>query len=246
MHVSGSDSNIIRTYVRLVLEGSRDASAAAAHGLALASVEATPGQWTHVLYDPAAMRAEVDSWVEEFGEERKVYSFIGAQLVGHLRKSAPKFVKGMIRVDDTHRGEAWDAAEVTLSARTEPGYGALMYDIAMSLHDRLMPDRVSVSPSARKRWASYRSDPNVRKLPLDDKKRPKTPSKEDDSGLYPEDDPTSSPLNYAYEAQSRVDVTALTKNHEEAMVWLQEQGVSGKDFARIAKSLFYHVMGQSE
>jgi hypothetical protein len=149
----------------------------------------------------------------------RMYVLYDAGLMDDLRqgtvlRDAPRFlhhVVGMIRVRDfpDQTAPSWGATEVINSA-ARLGYGPLLYDIVMSREGRIMSDRGFVSSSALRVWKYYRDRrPDVKKLPLDDVKDPKTPTPEDDA--YMNDDDES--LNNAYELTSKVDVSSLIRKH---------------------------------
>ena len=101
--------------------------------------------------------------------------------------AAEKSVVGYISLGPPIHGNAWGAWEVTRSAG--PGYGKILYSIgyALSPSGLLMPDRVSVSPSARAAWkkASKKYDSlELDALPPENK----TDTKEDDAELHDEED----------------------------------------------------------
>lgn len=124
-------------------------------------------------------------------------------------------VKGIlgIRNHDKNVGKSYGTKTVAFVA-SQPGYGPLLYDIALSIVPGLSPDRRKVSTTAKGVWDFYlnnRSD--IDKKPYDDIVNPKTPSKEDDSVLFKPNKQDNS-LNYAYFAKNKVDIGSLKKNFD--------------------------------
>lgn len=89
-------------------------------------------------------------------------------------------------------GQAWNAKQVVKSA-AQKGWGPLIYDIAMSYCDGLIPDRHEVSNKAKNVWKRYMNRSDVTHKKLDDIDNPRTPEKVDDTVMNYSDD-----LNYAF------------------------------------------------
>ena len=109
-------------------------------------------------------------------------------------------------------GQSYGTKTVAFVA-AQPGYGPLLYDIALTLVPGLSPDRRSVSTTAKGVWDFYlnnRSD--VEKKPYDDKDKPKTKTKVDDSVLFKPKTPENS-LNYAYFSKGKLNIKQLEKNY---------------------------------
>ena len=145
---------------------------------------------------------------------------IYSALTHELENISKQFVIGALAVSrNPPWGKAYGSSAIEFSA-AKPGYGPILYDIAMSYEKGLTPDRYSVSASAKKVWNFYlknRSD--VKKLPLDDAQNPKTKTKLDDSNLFNPKN-KNNPLNYAYFSTKKVAVRQLTNNYDKLVVAL--------------------------
>lgn len=193
---------LVEFIVRAINERAVDISSANSENLALVTVVSKSNEYMYIVYDPGQLMKLIT----------KLKKSDSVVTHSKLLENSDDFLRGMIQVFEGHKDEAWDAAEITLSAATK-GYGPLMYDIALALHGRIMPDRVAVSSAAENIWSKYmKSRSDVKKLPLDNVNDPKTPSTEDDSTFH---DPANltNPLNYAYQATSTPDVSRLETNH---------------------------------
>ena len=132
-------SSLLRKYVRSVLLES-----VSADGLAVI-LGMPPPLWpvgrAAVLIDVAVFNASFEA------NEKKEHNSIAA-----VKIAAKESVVGYISCSPPSRGEAWGAWEVTAAAGK--GYGKILYSIgyALSPKGRLMPDRSSVSDSAREAW----------------------------------------------------------------------------------------------
>jgi hypothetical protein len=113
-----------------------------------------------------------------------------------------------------HSGECNGAIEIINSAARK-GYGPFMYDITghFSEGNVIMADRNNVSPSAQKVWTFYKGNRgDVKALPLDNAKAPKTPPPEDDCKFH--GDNSDDPLNSAFKV-SPPDISSLVAKHEQ-------------------------------
>jgi hypothetical protein len=201
-------SELLREYVRLTLsEGAQDIG-----DLALTK-KSTSRNVGFILWDPEALRNLIMRVTEGFlSPDDKMNSRLMAKVDQEAYKRIKDWAVGMIQLV-SHRNELWDAWEVQMSAARK-GYGPLMYDIAMSACGRITSDRRSISKSAESVWAYYhdrRSD--VKKLPFDDRKNPRTPPKIDDAELYG-NEVGQSPLDYTYEGASIDTSSALHRGDE--------------------------------
>jgi hypothetical protein len=113
------------------------------------------------------------------------------------------------------------------------GYGPLMYDIAMSqFKNGLMPDRRSVTGSAKKVWKYYSdSRADVKKLPLDNIVDPKTPTPKDDA-KYLSPTTLKNPLNWSYSLGKNIPITTLLQNDKKLFAQLKNIGLAKKRFRR--------------
>ncbi len=160
---------------------------AQAQGLALKAVGSVM-----VLYDPKGLLAGLQSDEQDADElSSSIYGFLEVKQPGGKDK-------------------CWNAYMVRTVA-AQNGYGPLMYDMAMQVYGRIMPDRNQVTPAAAAIWKYYiekRGD--VEKFKFDDVTAPETPDTQDDCTLH-YDNPE---LNYAIGGGGQ-DVSGLRKNHEE-------------------------------
>lgn len=133
-----------------------------------------------------------------------------------LDKSNQKMLESIyayIDVNPDPEGESWGASEVSYSA-ARPGYGPLMYDIAMSHEHGLISDRYNVSKKAKSVWDHYFDRKDVSHKKLDDIDDPKTKTKRDDGHLYHN---KNSSLNYAYFLKRSPNISALIANHKKVV-----------------------------
>lgn len=176
--------NKIRTLVRFIVESAVTGEQATSNELAL--VRQKEGHViVYVLYDPRAVNQFIES-----------SDYPKMNLSPHL----DNMVYGFLAVQP-HEGGCWDASEIK-NAAAKQGYGPLVYDLAMSDSNGIMPDRISVSKDAQNIWQFYakkRSDVSRKKF--DDFNEPKTEESNDDCTLV--DDPTDT-LNYAYDGGTNV------------------------------------------
>lgn len=128
-------------------------------------------------------------------------------------------------------GRQWDAAEVRAVA-AEKGWGPLMYDIAMANEGGLLPDRGSVTPSAKNVWKHYYNNrPDVRAMPLDNERYPETPEKGDDTrDLHGNKYNSDNPLDYAYIASNFPNTAALSSNHNAGLDLAKASGVDASTY----------------
>lgn len=150
-------------------------------------------------------------------------------------------ILGQIRVIKSKKSAPQWGASTVVSAAAEKGWGPFLYDIVMYMEGGLTPDRGDVSPAAQSVWRRYkdgRSD--VEAKPLDNAKKPRTKTKEDDSShlhddTAPEGEVPQSPLNYAYFLSSPPDVAELQANHKKAEPYLEKYDI---DLGEIATTYF--------
>lgn len=220
MHIK----DLLKEYVKEIInERAVTTSDAISDGLALATIQTSVNEWMYVLYDPKTLLAILHSSNDD--------------VIENALEQSNKYLKGMIKIFDGHKDEAWDAAEVTLSA-ADKGYGPLMYDIAMNIHGRIMADRALVSPSAKGVWDKYlKSRPDVDKLRLDNVNDPKTIPTEDDAALYEPDEPNN-PLNYAYQTKEAIGLERLDLNHVTALNRLERYNIDDDFFRSLGQILF--------
>lgn len=176
---------------RYISEAAVSLQQATSSGLALCQINGR-----YVLYNPKIL---LDVLKNRNSQEQS-YSEMDA--------AAAAAILGYIELTDVPGGEAWGASMVRQSA-AQKGYGPLMYDIAMSLAKVIISDRDKVSQSASKIWKFYQQRSDIKKLPLDDIKDPKTPDTKDDADVFPGQDE----LNFAYTG-ANTDVSALQSNHQ--------------------------------
>jgi len=205
----------LRQYIRSVLaEGAVTPQQAAKQGLAL-YINRDGSSTDYVLYDATKL---ID--IVELGADVPIVSCM----------------KAMMNVDRPEKGVAWGAVSVSLSA-AERGFGPLMYDIVMTQEGGLMADRGPVKPAAKKVWQYYKDQrPDVEAKLLDDKWNPKTAPTIDDGDVHPEG--AENPLNYAYFATRKLDITQLRKNHYSAIKQLEMLEFDIDDLQQLAVVYF--------
>lgn len=179
------------------------------------------------------MRRAVDTWWESAREDIQEDNFVIVAMMKVFPGRSKKYPQ-------------WGASTVELSASWS-GWGPFMYDIVMSMEGGLVPDRSSVSDSARGVWRKYKdSRPDVEAKPLDDADEPRTKSKRDDTNrMHPDDapkgKPPENPLNYAYFLESNPpNVSELISRHREADPILKRYGIDIVDLASQLFSVKYH------
>jgi hypothetical protein len=174
---------------RKLNEAAVNVDQAKAKGLALRAVGPTM-----VLYDPTAMLANLEQQDPDPDQlADNVFGFI------EVKPSSGK-------------SKCWDAYMVRSSA-AQSGYGPLMYDMAMAIYGKIMPDRNQVTSSAEALWKYYvekRTD--VKKYKFDDVTAPETEDPQDDCNIHYDRDA----LNFAI-SDGAPDVSALRRNHQNFM-----------------------------
>jgi len=163
-----------------------------------------------------AMQANIDNfglYKSEQGNSMHFVLYDAVSFVQTMKKEKKMIIdKSMILGNITVRKhEGWgpchDAWEITSVAAVK-GFGPTMYDIAMNHvpSKTLMPDRSSVSSSAKSVWKYYKNNrSDIQALPFDTSKRSaldlvddtKTDSKEDDC-FSTHFGPSADFLNHAY------------------------------------------------
>jgi hypothetical protein len=177
--------NLLREYVKGVLLES-----VSTEGLAVFTGEG--------FFDPQAVEAvlvDLAKFEEEFAAIKKTSLFTPLDVA---KFAARKSVVGYISFGPPEHGQAWGAWEVTRSAG--PGYGKILYAIGYALSPKglIMPDRRSVSFSARTAWE--KASKTHQALPLDGlPPMNKTDTREDDAEIHDEEDYEF--LDKAYKAQ---------------------------------------------
>lgn len=190
----------LRRIVRSLLEAAVAGKTAAGQGLALLRKQNNAGV-EYILYDP-----------ETFARLAK--GVPGDELTG---LDPTEVIVGYLDVRP-HKGDCWDAAEIKFSA-AQKGYGPLMYELAMSDFGKIMSDHgAGSSTSARGVWQKYDQRPDVKKLPFDDMKNPKTPPKCDDCKIIPDVDGDIAYLNQAYAGKGDVSGKEALMNAHRAFV----------------------------
>lgn len=195
---------LLSEFVKLVLsEAAANPSAAVSAGLALAEHNKM-----YMLYDP-------QYYVNKLTQINK--EAIENSLEQILRD--PGGMKGFVEITNSSLKAPCYGAWMISASAADKGFGPLLYDIAMatSPNHTLIPDRRTVSDSARNIWKFYlerRKD--VQKLPLDNFKDPKTPDKNDDCQVY--DDWSAEELDYAYRSPNIPQgIQGLFSNHQKFM-----------------------------
>ena len=180
-------SMLLREYVRSILLE----SSVSTEGLALFTGEG--------FFDSQAIEAVLVD-VAKFEEEMAATTSQSSRIsrLDAAKFAAKKAVVGYISFGPPEHGQAWGAWEVTRSAGR--GYGKLLYAVGYALSPKglLMPDRRSVSFSARAAWE--KASKNHDSLPLDAlSPENRTDTREDDAEIHDEEDFPF--LDRAYRAQ---------------------------------------------
>ena len=151
----------------------------------------------HILYDTRQM-------IEQFTTTRRI---------------TKKIFLGVIEIKENHgHGRCNNAVEVAAVA-AEKGYGPLLYDIAMSEHGILMPDRENLSPAAAKVWEFYRDRGDITTVAFDDIDDPTGCDSDACCKMYDTQNPNykEDPRNMSYEANFTLGTNSLSKNHSKAL-----------------------------
>lgn len=197
----------LRRLVRGLLEAAVAGKTAAGQGLALLRKQNSHGV-EYILYDPETFM-------------RMAKGVPSDELTG---LDPTDVIVGYLDVRP-HKGDCWDAAEIKFSA-AQKGYGPLMYELAMSDFGKIMSDHgAGSSGSARGVWQKYDQRADVKKLPFDDVKNPKTPPKNDDCKMIPDVDGSVAYLNQAYAGKGDVSgKQTLMRSHQALLGQMQADG----------------------
>ena len=192
-------------------EAAMSVQQAQAQGLALKAVGPMM-----ILYDPKILLSGLQSEEPDADQlSDGIYGFIEVKKPGGKDK-------------------CWNAYMVRTVA-AQKGYGPLMYDMAMQVYGRIMPDRNQVTPAAAAIWKYYIEKRNdVEKLKFDDVTVPETPDTQDDCTLH-YDNPE---LNYAIGGGGH-DVGGLRANHA---AFLKTGGPSADHLLDSAADAFFRKM----
>jgi hypothetical protein len=120
-------------------------------------------------------------------------------------------IYGMIAIDEN------GSCPIVRSSAARKGYGPLLYDIVMCVEGCLIPDRKSVSPSARRVWDSYSKRPDVERRSL----KPGGASND--------------PLDYSYTLKGHPNFDALLRNHSRCLSSLD---IDESEIERLAEEYF--------
>ncbi len=215
--------SILEKYVRAIISEALTAAEAEQRKLAVSitKVDDVRGAaLSYALYDPNAV---IDLMKSATSDD---YSPPTAEQVEEM---LPAYLI-VVSHDDCNK-----ALEVVNSV-AKKGSGPFLYDMIMSdSNGGIMPDRGSVSNSAKNVWNVYynkRSD--VKKKPLDDKKNPKTEPKEDDCAVH--GDKT---LDNAY-VGNPVDSQPFRARHFQAVKVAAEVGYDRKSYESMIQQLGTH------
>lgn len=216
-----SNKRDLRRLIRNLLEAAVVSKTAASQGLALYRKQ-TSNNVEYVLYDPEVFTREIKTIQDDYNGNA-----VGSDVLGSIDPS--NIIVGYLNVKP-HNGDCWDAAEVKFSA-AQKGYGPLMYELAMSDYGKLMSDHgAGTSASARNVWQKYNQRSDIKKLPFDDVKNPKTPPKGDDCKLLPDFDGDIAYLNQAYAGQGDASgKEALMHNHQTFIKDIVAKGYKAAD-----------------
>ena len=131
-------------------------------------------------------------------------------------------------------GDAW----VVMDSGAVPGWGPMLYDVAMEFATLngggLMSDRGGVSPSARKVWAYYMNNrPDVTAHQLDDLENTLTPEEEDNCDQEVAGYDITGPDDwYSGDPASHVDVdwvkSPLSKRYTAPPIMMDKLSAAGK------------------
>jgi len=226
-------NELLHEYLALVIESAKTVEQATAGGFALYVTQGGPNMGVNiVLYDPSILISSLHARFEkvkgdrvEGGDDDLFDLVFGSNLFDAI--DAP-IVLGMISMKPDRNDGCWNASVISLSA-AEPGYGPMMYDIALktSPSGKLAPDRQSVTSDAEGVWKYYhdqRADVDFEHF--DDVYDPKTTPKEDDCTLH---EPYAGDhwLDGAYSMRGGGrDVSELKSRHTAAMTRLIDESES--------------------
>lgn len=210
-------TELLREYVRLILERAKTPQETGKLGLALHIMSSQQAKQV-VLWDPRVLLDVIVRRIE--GVQAGRYN-VPSDIVTFFHElkgiNVAKLVRGVVRLTPPDEGDCRGAWMVKLSM-AEKGYGPMLYDVAMSMAPSrvIMPDRLTTSQQAGGVWKFYadkRGD--VKALPLDDITSPRTPPTYDDCTIV--GDKKRPWLDMAYVGSSTPETARLTKNSESAV-----------------------------
>lgn len=194
--------SILREYIKLSL---LKEAAQQPTGLALGIYQKNSDDRQLVLWDPN----ELLKLVTAYKEKHKI-NYLPKSAYVEFLDILDKWIVGTLTLAPQDNENHWHGSEVVASA-AKKGFGPAMYDIAMNVAGTIYSDRTSVSSSAKNIWHHYYSDRgDVKVLPFDDIKNPKTPSPEDDGNI--DKHPNDKILNAAYKGNG-ISASKLISKH---------------------------------
>lgn len=186
----------------LISESASTAKMADARNLALAIFKTNDELKAYVLFDRNAfvrvlmdvIRNEIQHYVGNRDDGSKytvkdffqLYQWARVHIFPVSSRYSEFIIAGTTAINfrELERGKANKAWYLHEPVATEK-YGPLLYDIVMADRGELMPDRGSVTSSARSVWKHYKEKrPDVVSTPLDNIENPQTPSKRDDAPVH--------------------------------------------------------------
>ncbi len=196
---------LINEEMNQLTEKAVSSSSAKKQGLALYIGNQIQSRTHYMLYEPAG-------FIDIIDKIRPAHSIAQAFL---------PYIHAIMITDSSKTGKAWNASEILIAA-ANPGFGPLIYDIAMVTEDGLMSDRDSVSLEAKRIWTYYKNQrSDVEAKLLDDVDHPLTPEEVDDA-IYHEG-LSENPLNYAYFATKKINVVKLTQRNSDVIKVMQQK-----------------------
>lgn len=172
--------------------------------LALGQLEDENGI-TIVIYDPAAMKAAIESVPEENRNENSLGYKVAESIEGMIRISPPAY--GPSSSSSSCHG-AWEVLRSAVKKKGT-GMGSLLYKLAANASPtgKIMSDRRDVSGDAQNMWKSAfgrMSSEKKEELKFDDENDPKTEDPNDDCLI----NPGGEFLNYAFDDIGKVSGAA--------------------------------------
>lgn len=197
----------LRNFIRSILKEEEKKLQRSTDSLALMIKRSSGGDICYALYDANAFVNAFDSaWIDE-GEEDTELEKLGIDSMRAM------LITGKVSNND---GACYSGRMVKNSASSAPGYGQILYKVALGLEDTLIPDRRTVSQDAINQWAKISAGKrgNAKTQKLDNVKNPKTPQPEDDCKLIAKS-PEQEFLDFAYSLDSAPPETqSLVNRHK--------------------------------
>lgn len=205
---------LLKEFIKLIVEEEEKKSRSVAE-LALC-IKKMSNETCYVLYDRELFTEKLSvTWIEDGDEDTE------------LERLSMEAIKAMLTTGAVppKDGQCYSGTMVKNSASAEPGYGQIVYRVALGLEDTLIPDRRSVTADAIAQWKKIAAGKrgNVKAMKLDNIADPKTPPPEDDCKLIAKS-PEDEYLDFAYKLDSAPPETqSLIKKHNETAKFVTKQ-----------------------